>query len=146
MFKKSPVISIEDMLSLSDNKWVPIPRVSTKVPFGYKVDPADDKVLLPITFELECLDKAKEYLTQGHSLRKAATWLTEVSGRYISHEGLSRRVEIDKRRVGKAAVVKRWAFSIQKAVEELKAHDEKLGNDTSWFENWWREGKLPTKG
>lgn len=139
--KKAPVISIEDMLNLSDNHWSPIPRVSNKVPFGYQIDPANDKVLLPIIFELECLEQAKTYLKDGHSLRRAATWLSDVTGRTISHEGLSRRVEIDKRRVGKAAVIKRWAKSLATAAEELKAFDERQGNDTSWYENWWRTGK-----
>ena len=41
-----------------NNEWVPIPRVARTIPFGYEIDPEDNRILLPIDYELDMLEKA----------------------------------------------------------------------------------------
>ena len=43
-----------------NNEWVPIPRISRTVPYGYELDPNDSFILLPIAIELDMLEKAKK--------------------------------------------------------------------------------------
>ena len=68
-------------------EWLSVVRVGRVVPFGYRQDPEDDDILLPIPEELEALEEAKKYLKQ-YSYRDVANWISEKSGRYISHVGL----------------------------------------------------------
>lgn len=103
-----------------DNEWVPIPRISRTIPFGYEVDPEDELVLLPIKNELDLLEKAKEYLKQ-YSYREVAHWLTRNTGRYISHVGLKKRLDNERRRKNKAGSLRRWANYAEKAI--AKAHE-----------------------
>ena len=35
----------------SENEWMPIPRIARTIPFGYKVDPEDNNMLLPVSVE-----------------------------------------------------------------------------------------------
>jgi hypothetical protein len=49
-----------------DNEWVPIPRISRTVPFGYEIDPDDEHVLLPIQNELDLLERLKSILSSIH--------------------------------------------------------------------------------
>lgn len=103
-----------------DNEWVAIPRVSRTVPFGYEVDPEDEMVLLPIKNELDFLERAKDYLRQ-YSYREVAHWLSRNTGRYISHVGLRKRLDNERRRKNQAASLRRWADYAEKAV--AKAHE-----------------------
>ena len=71
----------------SDNEWMPIPRIARTIPFGYQADPEDNNMLLPVSVELDLLEKARDY-TKQFSYREVANWLTKNSGRTISHVGL----------------------------------------------------------
>ena len=105
-----------------DNEWVPIPRVARTVPFGYEIDPDDSGILLPIEHELDMLVKAKKYLKQ-YSYREVANWLTRNTGRTISHVGLKKRLDNERRRKNKAGSLRRWADYAKKAIakaEELE--------------------------
>jgi hypothetical protein len=105
-----------------DNEWVPIPRVARTVPFGYEIDPDDTGILLPIEHELDMLVKAKKYLKQ-YSYREVANWLTRNTGRTISHVGLKKRLDNERRRKNKAGSLRRWADYAKKAIakaEELE--------------------------
>ena len=106
-----------------DNEWVPIPRISRTIPFGYDVDPDDPDVLLPNEYQLDMLEKAQQYLKQ-YSYREVANWLTRNTGRDISHVGLRKRLENERRRKNKAGSLRRWADYAKKAIakaEELEA-------------------------
>jgi hypothetical protein len=81
---------------VSTKKWLVAPRISRTIPFGYKVDPDDDDLLLPVPLELEALERAKRHLN-NYSYRDVSKWLEEVTGRYISHIGLRKRVENDRK-------------------------------------------------
>jgi len=102
-----------------DNEWVPIPRISRTVPFGYELDPDDPDVLLPIDKQLDMLDKAKEYLKQ-YSYREVANWLTRNTGRDISHVGLRKRLENERQRKNKARSLRRWADYAKKAIAKAE--------------------------
>lgn len=107
-----------------DNEWVSIPRISRTIPFGYEVDPEDELVLLPIKNELDLLEKAKEYLKQ-YSYREVAHWLTRNTGRYISHVGLKKRLDNERRRKNKAGSLRRWANYAEKAIAKAHEIDQK---------------------
>jgi len=102
-------------------KWHPIVRVTQKVPFGYEIDPNNDKLLLPIEHELEALELAKKHLKQ-YSYRAVAQWLSKETDRYISHMGLKKRIEVEQKR-RKAYVFKR---KLAKWLEETLSEIEKL--------------------
>ena len=102
-----------------DNEWTPIPRVARTVPFGYKLNPEDDGILLPISLELDMLEEAKQYLKQ-YSYREVANWLTRNTGRTISHVGLKKRLDNERRRKNKAGSLRRWADYAKKAIAKAE--------------------------
>ena len=106
-----------------DNEWVPIPRISRTIPFGYDIDPDDPDVLLPNEYQLDMPEKAQQSLKQN-SYREVANWLTRNTGREISHVGLKKRIDNERRRKNKAGSLRRWADYAKKAIakaEELEA-------------------------
>ena len=106
-----------------NNEWIPIPRISRTIPFGYNIDPDDPDVLLPNEHQLDMLEKAKQYLKQ-YSYREVANWLTRNTGRDISHVGLKKRLDNERTRKNKAGSLRRWADYAKKAIakaEELEA-------------------------
>ena len=113
-----------------NNEWIPIPRISRTIPFGYDVDPDDPDVLLPNEHQLDMLEKAQKYLKQ-YSYREVANWLTRNTGRSISHVGLRKRLDNERRRKNKSGSLRRWADYAKKAIakaEELEA--KRLGAKT----------------
>lgn len=106
--------------------WQPIPRVSRIVPFGYQVDPENDKMLLPIVFELEALEKAREYVKR-FSYRAVAEWLENVTGRKLSYVGLKKRLEVEHSRRKRAAALKHWTKRYEEAKEAARKAEEKVG-------------------
>ena len=121
------MISEADELALADGKWVPIPRISRVIPFGYEVDPEDPNTLLPVPIQLEALEAAKKHVKR-FSYRDVANWITAVTGRSISHMGLKKRLEIEQHRRRKASVIKNWANRLEEAkVRAEKFEQERLG-------------------
>ena len=116
-------------------KWRRIPRVSRTVPFGYKVDETDADFLLPVEIELQALDKAKEHLKQ-YSYREVATWLSKQTGRYISHVGLRKRINLDRKRKKTITIKRELARRLEKTLNEIqKLEEESVGCFTT-------EGKI----
>lgn len=107
-------------------EWLPIPRVSRIVPWGYEEDPEDRDILLPIPFELNALEKAKQYLKE-YSYRNVADWLSTETGRYISHMGLKKRIENERKRRTRATTYSNWAKQIEKARRKAISLEQKLG-------------------
>ena len=103
--------------------WQPVVRVGRTVPFGYEQDPKDKDILLPIVEELNLLEKAKKYLKQ-YSYRDVSNWLSEQSGRYISHVGLRKRLENERQRKNQAKGIRQWADYAEKAIAKAKALEE----------------------
>tara|TARA_R110000772_G_scaffold8562_1_gene28248 strand:+ start:304 stop:729 length:426 start_codon:yes stop_codon:yes gene_type:complete len=102
-----------------DNEWVPIPRISRTIPYGYELDPNDNFILLPIDIELDMLEKAKKYLKQ-YSYREVSNWLTTNTGREISHVGLKKRLDNERRRKNKAGSLRKWADYAKKAIAKAE--------------------------
>ena len=102
-----------------DNEWIPIPRISRTIPFGYDIDPDDPDVLLPNEHQLDMLEKAKQYLKQ-YSYREVANWLTRNTGRDISHVGLKKRLDNERTRKNKAGSLRRWADYAKKAIAKAE--------------------------
>ncbi len=110
-----------DALTFRENKWSAIPRIARTIPFGYELDEENSDQLLPIQSELDALELAKKHLKQ-YSYRDVAQWLTETTGRYISHMGLKKRVNNERARRHKGQTYAKWA----KRYEEARAKAEKF--------------------
>tara|TARA_B100001094_G_C18194490_1_gene809634 strand:+ start:3106 stop:3522 length:417 start_codon:yes stop_codon:yes gene_type:complete len=107
-----------------DKVWHPIVKVSKTVPFGYVDDPENENLLLPIEHELEALVLAKKHLKQ-YSYREVANWLTTQTGRNISHAGLKKRIEVERRRKKASAIKYNLAKRLKKTLEEIEKLEKK---------------------
>ena len=103
--------------------WHPIARVSRTIPFGYKVDPNNNNLLTPIPDELDALELAKRHLKQ-FSYREVAIWLTKQTGRYISHMGLKKRIDIERKRKKAATIKRKLAKRLEETLAEIKKLEE----------------------
>ena len=111
-----------------ENEWVQIPRIARTVPFGYKHNEDDPDILDPIPTELDLLEKARSYVNQ-YSYREVANWLSTNGGRYISHVGLRKRLENERRRKNQAASIRKWAEYAEKAIAKAKVlQEERTGS------------------
>ena len=70
-------------------------RVARTIPFGYKVNEQDNKLLDPIPEELEAIEQAKNYI-KSCSYREVAGWMQRKTGRYISAPGLMKVLKRDE--------------------------------------------------
>ena len=117
-----------------DNEWVSIPKISRTIPFGYEVDSKDNGILNPIPDQLDKLEIAKRYLKQ-YSYREVSQWLTRNTNRYISHVGLRKRLENEKRRNNQAASLRRWADYAKEAIAKAeKIESQRVGSKESYSE------------
>ena len=114
--------------------WKPVPRIVDKIPFGYDEDPSNPKMLLPNVVQLEVLQKAKEYRRRGHSYRRLAQWVSQITGRPISHSGLKVRMERDASLKRKSTIIKRWAERYKETLLEAKEYAERAGEDTHFYD------------
>lgn len=118
-------------------RWEPMRRNYNmkNYPFGYIQDP-DPEILEAVHFELDCLEHAKKLLAlrdtnpayrRFYSLRKLSEWLVQVTGRYISHEGLRTRINDDYERQEKEKreVYKRVQEEYRKEAEYVCADPAK---------------------
>ena len=111
-------------------KWEPIVRVGRFIPFGYRQDLDDCDILQPIPEELELFEQAKKHLKQ-YSYREVAAWLSETSGRYLSHVGLYKRVKLEHKRKKEASVQRFYAERYKEAAEKAeKLEAQRLGART----------------
>jgi hypothetical protein len=65
------------------------PNPTSRIPYGYAVNPDDEMELLPNWDLIGWLEKALDFLDQGNSTRETARWLSENSGHSISHQGIA---------------------------------------------------------
>ena len=71
--------------------------------------------------------EAKKHLKQ-YSYRDVSAWLSEQSGRYISHVGLMKRVKIERKRKREASIQRHLAEKYKAALEKAeKLEKERLG-------------------
>jgi hypothetical protein len=110
-----------------EKQWHVIARVTHLVPFGYKVHPDNENLLEPIVDELEALELAKRHLLQ-YSYREVALWLSKQTGRSISHMGLKKRVDIERKRKKAATIKRKLAKRLEKTLQEIqKLEEESIG-------------------
>ena len=102
-----------------ENEWVQIPRIARTVPFGYKQNEEDPDILDPVPTELDLLEKARAYTNQ-YSYREVANWLSTNSGRYISHVGLRKRLNNERKRKNQARSLRKWAEYAEKAIAKAQ--------------------------
>ena len=108
-------------------RWERIPRLSPQVPFGYEIDPNDERWLNPIEKELELLELAKKHLKQ-YSYREVSAWLTTQSGKSISHMGLKKRVDLERKRKTTARIKRELAKRLQEAITQYETLEkERVG-------------------
>ena len=107
---------------IADEDFLPIPRIARTIPFGYKEDPSDNDMLLPVPRELRALEKAKEYLKQ-YSYREVANWLTKQTDRSISHMGLKKRIESEQSHKRRSATLREWARRYEKAITKAEEYE-----------------------
>ena len=107
-----------------DNEWIAIPRISRTIPFGYELDKDDPYILQPVENELDMLEEAKRYLKQ-YSYREVANWLSRNTGRSISHVGLKKRLDNERRRKNKVGSLRRWADYAKKAIAKAEEIENK---------------------
>jgi hypothetical protein len=74
---------------------------------------------LPIEHELDALELAKRHLKQ-YSYRAVANWLSKETGRYISHMGLKKRIEVEQRRKKAATIKRKLAQWLQETLQEIE--------------------------
>jgi len=111
----------------AEKQWHVIARVTRTIPFGYEVDPDNDKLLQPIIPELEALELAKNHILQ-YTYKEVALWLTKQTGRYISGEGLKKRVDIERKRKKAATIKRKLAKRLQETLQEIKnLEEERIG-------------------
>ena len=111
--------------------WERVPRLTKRsVPFGYEIDPEDDTWLNPIPKELELLGLAKKHLKQ-YSYREVSAWLTTQSGRRITHDGLKKRIDVERRRKSLAAIKRKLAIWLEETIVQYEALEkERIGSYT----------------
>jgi len=73
------------------NNWVDKkrPNKASKIPYGYTVSEEDALLAVPDWNLIGFVEKAMDFLDAGNSYREAARWLSENSGKEISHQGLA---------------------------------------------------------
>ena len=96
---------------------------SKKKKKGYEKNEEDPDILNPIPFELEAIEMARKYVKQ-YSFRQVANWVTQKTGREISHVGLRKRLMHEQQRKNKARTLRKWSEYAQKAIEKAKAIEE----------------------
>jgi len=106
-----------------ERQWHVIARTTRTAPFGYRVHPDNENLLEPIPDELEALELAKRHLKQ-YSYREVAIWLQRQTGRYISHMGLKKRVDIERRRKKAATIKRKLAKRLEETLQEIKRLEE----------------------
>ena len=106
-----------------EKEWHVVARLTHNIPFGYLVHPDNKRLLKPIPEELEALALAKRHLLQ-YSYRDVAIWLTKQTGRYISHSGLKKRVDIERRRKKTAGIKRKLAKRLEETLQEIQKLEE----------------------
>ena len=107
---------------IADEDFLSIPRIARTIPYGYKEDPEDNDMLLPVPRELRALEKAKSHLKQ-YSYREVANWLSKQTGRSISHMGLKKRIESEQSHKRRASTIREWARRYEKAISKAEEYE-----------------------
>lgn len=113
------------------NKWPNKSRkyATSNIPMGYMPSEDDPLVLVPDWHFIGFLEKAMDYLDQGNSYRETAQWLSENSGKEVSHQGIAnawKRNRGDNKNPRIKQLKQRKKKNAPKSKEEKALHDLKL--------------------
>lgn len=65
------------------------PNKHAKMPYGYIPSEDDPCVLVPDPDMIPLIEEGMDYLDQGFSTRRVSEWLTEKTGKSITHQGIN---------------------------------------------------------
>ena len=65
------------------------PNKTSKMPYGYIPSEDDPCILIPDPDMLPLIEEGMDYLDQGFSTRRVSEWLTEKTGKSITHQGIN---------------------------------------------------------
>ncbi len=65
------------------------PNKHAKMPYGYIPSEEDPCILIPDPDMIPLIEEGMDYLDQGFSTRKVSEWLTEKTGKSITHQGIN---------------------------------------------------------
>lgn len=105
--------------------WERLPKLGMirTIPFGYVVDPDDEDWMIPVDNELSHLELAKKHVKR-HSYADVAAWLSKQTGRYISANGLKKRINIDRRRKSILRIKRFYARRYEKILKQINALEQ----------------------
>ena len=98
--------------------WQPVVRVGRTVPLDTSKT-QKTKIFFAHSRRIKFVRKAKKYLKQ-YSYRDVSNWLSEQSGRYISHVGLMKRVKLEQKRKREASNQRYLAQRYKEALEKAE--------------------------
>ena len=58
------------------------------MPYAYKASEEDPLILVPDEEMIPFVEEAMDYLDKGYGTRRVAEWLTDKTGKKISHQGI----------------------------------------------------------
>jgi hypothetical protein len=143
------------------------PNETAKIPYGYGASKEDLLVLVANDEIVVHVEQAMDYLDNGQSYREVANWLSEATGKTISHQGIAniwkrargdtssrtKQLNAQKRKSApktkeqrelaslkkKEAAAKRSLTVTKKKLGQLKEHDQNL-NKSSTPKHTYTEG------
>jgi hypothetical protein len=143
------------------------PNETAKIPYGYGASKEDLLVLVANDEIVVHVEQAMDYLDTGQSYREVANWLSEATGKTISHQGIAniwkrargdtssrtKQLNAQKRKSApktkeqrelaslkkKEAAAKRSLTVTKKKLGQLKEHDQNL-NKSSTPKHTYTEG------
>lgn len=120
----------------SEGEYAPIPKRSRVIPFGYDVSEEDENILLPNVDQLVALEEAAKFLRRKqYSYREVAAWLSNITGRDISHTGLVKRLKVEQTRRRKKAALKKDEARLKEIIEAQAKIDQSLGKKENGTES-----------
>jgi len=123
MWIPEPILDQKD----EEKGYLPILKTGSVIPFGYKEDPDNPEVLLPVVIELDYLAQAKKYRKQGHyTYEELAAWLTTRTGRQISKMGLRHRLRQSAKKRRAFIQYERYIRAAKEAAEKAKKIEERF--------------------
>lgn len=105
------------------------PNATSKIPYGYVVAEDDPLKLVPDWEHVALIEMACDYLDAGNSFRETARWLSEESGKQVSHQGIAniwRRLREAKKSPRMKQLKERQKKNAPKTAEERAVHGLKL--------------------
>lgn len=63
------------------------PNLTARVPYAYMLDPENPLLMVPNPAIVPAIEKAMEYMNDGHAIRKVTEWLKVATGKEITPHG-----------------------------------------------------------